>query len=127
MNNKYKIRKKIAEWLNLKGYNLELDKDGFWMEDYDFQGHKTKEVLDLIFEYHKLQELESEKSSTISRQEIIRQLEDQDHPEKVEDVIFWALDHYAKSEPKGTLGRIIASSIVQSIKDEEERIRTISN
>jgi len=64
---------------------------------------------------------------SISKIEIIRQLHEQEHPEKVEDVIFWALEHYAKSELKGTLGRIVASSIVQSIKDEEKRIRTISN
>lgn len=48
---KYEKRKKVAEWLNKKGYELELDKDGLWMEDYDFQEHKTKEVIDLMIEF----------------------------------------------------------------------------
>lgn len=65
--------------------------------------------------------------NNICKTEIIRQLNEQEHPEKVEDVIFWDLEHYAKSEPNWTLGRIVANSIVQSIKDEEKRIRTISN
>ncbi len=72
-------------------------------------------------------ELYFDMTDTICKKEIIRQLEEQEHPERVEDVISWALEHYVKSEPKGTFGRIIASSIVQSIKDEEKRIRTISN
>lgn len=48
---KYEQRKKVAEWLNKQGYELELDKDGLWMEDYDFTEHKTKDVIDLILEW----------------------------------------------------------------------------
>lgn len=45
---KYKQRKQVAEWLNKQGYELELDKDGLWMEDYDFTEHKTKDVIDIV-------------------------------------------------------------------------------
>lgn len=51
---------------------------------------------------------------------LLDELEEQGHPEKVEDVILWALEHYAKSEPKGTWGRTIAYSIKQRILDAEK-------
>ena len=51
---------------------------------------------------------------------LLDELYENSHPEKVEDVIFWALEHYAKSEPKGTWGRTIAFSIVERIKDAEK-------
>jgi hypothetical protein len=31
---------------------------------------------------------------------LLAELNEQGHPEKVEDVIFWVLEHYAKSEPR---------------------------
>lgn len=52
---------------------------------------------------------------------LIDELNEQAHPEKVEDVIFWALERYAKSEPKGTWGRTIAFSIKERILDSEKR------
>ena len=50
-----------------------------------------------------------------SKEIILDELEEQGHPEKVEDVIFWALEHYANSEPKGTWGRTIAYAIKERI------------
>ena len=44
-------RKKVAEWLNTKGLDIEFDADGFWMEDYRFQDYKTKDIADLMREY----------------------------------------------------------------------------
>lgn len=40
--------------------------------------------------------------------------------ERTEDVIFWALEHYANSEPKGTLGRTIAYAIKERILEAEK-------
>ena len=57
---------------------------------------------------------------------LLDELNEQAHPERVEDVIFWALEHYAKSEPKGTWGRIIAYAIKERIL-EAEKIDTDSD
>jgi hypothetical protein len=51
---------------------------------------------------------------------LLDELNEQGHPEKVEDVIFWALEYYAKSEPKGTWGRTIAYSIKERILEAEK-------
>lgn len=56
---------------------------------------------------------------SIAKKILLDELNEQSHPEKVEDVIFWALEHYAKSEPKGTWGRTIAYAIAERVKDEE--------
>lgn len=55
MVDKFQTRQKIASWLNSKGYSFEFDKDGLWQEDFDFQEHKTKDVLDLISDFEKSQ------------------------------------------------------------------------
>ena len=44
-------RKKVAKWLNSQGYGLDLE-DDFWMEEFDFQEHKTKDVIDLMLKYN---------------------------------------------------------------------------
>ena len=52
---------------------------------------------------------------------LIDELNEQMHPERVEDVIFWALESYAKSKPEDdTWGKHIAYAIVQRIKEEEK-------
>lgn len=51
---------------------------------------------------------------------LLDELNEQTHPEKVEDVIFWALEYYAESEPKGTWGRTIAYAIKERILEEED-------
>lgn len=61
-----------------------------------------------------------EENMTIAKRVIIEELERQWHPERVEDVIFWALEYYAESEPKGTWGRIISYAIKDRILREEE-------
>lgn len=50
---------------------------------------------------------------------IIDELNEQTHPEKVEDVIFWALEYYCKHRKKGTWGETIAYAIKERILDEE--------
>lgn len=60
---------------------------------------------------------------TIAKKILLDELNEQAHPEKVEDVIFWALEHYANSEPKGTLGRTIAYAIKERILEEENTKR----
>ncbi len=57
---------------------------------------------------------------SISKEILLDELNEQGHPEKVEDVIFWALEYYAKSEPKGTWGRTIASYIKERILEAEK-------
>lgn len=58
---------------------------------------------------------------SIAKKVLIDELNEQVHPEKVEDVIFWALDHYSKSKPEGTLGRTIAFAIKERILEEEKQ------
>jgi hypothetical protein len=58
---------------------------------------------------------------SISKEILLNELDEQGHPEKVEDVIFWALEYYAKSEPHGTWGRTIAYAIKERILEEENK------
>lgn len=55
-----------------------------------------------------------------SKEILLDELEEQIHPERVEDVIFWALEFYAKSKPVGTLGKVIAYSIKEKILEAEK-------
>jgi len=48
---KFEKRKQAAVWLNTLGYDIEFDKDGFWMEEYSFTEHKTKDVIDLMISW----------------------------------------------------------------------------
>ncbi|MGJ7024953.1 hypothetical protein [Petrimonas sulfuriphila] len=50
---------------------------------------------------------------------LIEELNEDMHPEKVEDVIFWALEYYVKHRRKGTWGEAIAYAIVERIKEAE--------
>lgn len=56
---------------------------------------------------------------SITKQVLIKELEEQLHPERVEDVIFWALEYYHKTHRK-TWGGIIAGAIVSDIKEAEQ-------
>lgn len=55
----------------------------------------------------------------LSKNIILDELEEQMHIEPVEDVIFWALEYYAK-RGNGTTGELAASAIVRRIRDEEK-------
>lgn len=57
---------------------------------------------------------------------IIDELEEQSHVEAVEDVIFWALEHYSQ-RGNGTLGEVVASAIVSRIKEEEKLYKEQNN
>ena len=57
---------------------------------------------------------------TTAKRILLDELDEQAHPEKVEDVIFWASEHYANSEPHGTQGRAIAYAIKERILDAEK-------
>ena len=57
---------------------------------------------------------------TTAKKILLDELNEQAHPERVEDVIFWALEHYAKSEPYETCGRIIAYAIKERILEAEK-------
>lgn len=47
----YEELKKIGEWLNTKGYGIDLT-DDFWMEEYDWGEHKTRDICQMLFDYH---------------------------------------------------------------------------
>lgn len=64
---------------------------------------------------------------TIAKKVILEELEEQAHPEPVEDVIFWALEFYAENKKDQSWGKTIAAAIVQNIKDTEREVRTKSN
>jgi transcriptional regulatory protein LevR len=51
---------------------------------------------------------------------LLDELKEQSHSERVEDVIFWALEHYAKSGPRTTIGMLIAHSIKERILEAEQ-------
>ncbi len=57
---------------------------------------------------------------TTAKKILLDELNEQGHPEQVENVIFWALEHYANSEPKGTWGRTIAYAIKERILEAEK-------
>jgi hypothetical protein len=40
----------IAQWLNTKGYNIDLN-DDFWMEEYDWNEHNTRDICRLLFDF----------------------------------------------------------------------------
>ena len=61
----------------------------------------------------------------IAKQILIDELQENTHPEKVEDVIFWALEFYAKHKADPTFGKIIAQAIVDRIKECETLIITV--
>ena len=42
---------KIAEWLNNKGYDIDLQ-DQLWMEEYDWHEFKTRDIIELMYDYH---------------------------------------------------------------------------
>ena len=56
---------------------------------------------------------------TTAKRILLDELDEQPHPERVEDVIFWALEHYCK-RGKGTMGEMVAYAIKQRILDEEK-------
>ena len=47
----YEELKKIGEWLNTKGYGIHLT-DDFWMEEYEWGEHKTRDICQMLFDYH---------------------------------------------------------------------------
>lgn len=67
------------------------------------------------------------KKQSIAKRVIIDELDEQMHPEMVEDVIFWALEFYAENKKESTLGRAIAYAIKERILDEENDFKKKNN
>jgi len=63
----------------------------------------------------------------VAKRVLLDELEENFHPEKVEDVIFWALKYYAENYPDQTFGKVIASSIVSRIEEEEQNYQQSQN
>ena len=62
-------------------------------------------------------------ASEIAKRIILEELQEQAHPEAVEDVIFWALQAYNESrvEYGNTWGRVCAGAIIFKIKEAEAK------
>lgn len=56
----------------------------------------------------------------LAKEILLDELNEQAHPERVEDVLFWALEYYCENSKKGTWGETIAFSIKQRILDAEK-------
>jgi len=63
----------------------------------------------------------------VAKRVLLDELEENFHPEKVEDVIFWALKYYAENYQDQTFGKVIASSIVSRIEEEERNYQQSQN
>ncbi len=50
-------RIEAATFLNTKGYDIEIDENGFWLEDQRWHDCKTKEIVDEMDEYAKSKQL----------------------------------------------------------------------
>lgn len=55
---------------------------------------------------------------SIAKNILLDELQENSHIEKVEDVIFWALENYAKT--KKTNGSVVAYAIIERIKENEK-------
>lgn len=60
-------------------------------------------------------------TDTVSKRVLLEELEENSHPEMVEDVIVWSLEYYAENKEESTWGKIIAGAIVDRIKTEESK------
>lgn len=67
------------------------------------------------------------KIMSISKKILIDELNEQMHSEKVEHVIFWALELYANNIASGLVSSAIAFSIIERIKERERIIKSESN
>lgn len=63
----------------------------------------------------------------IAKEVILDEIAENAHPEKVEDVIFWALKYYADNYPDPTWGKTIAKAIVSRINEEESKYESLNN
>lgn len=54
----------------------------------------------------------------VAKKILIEELNENTHPERVEDVIFWALKEYSEKHQK-TWGRVIAYTIIDKIEEKE--------
>jgi len=51
-------RKIAADFLNTKGYDIEFDKDGFWLEDQRWDEMHTKDFIDEMNDFARKQKSE---------------------------------------------------------------------
>ncbi|MGL5261438.1 MAG: hypothetical protein ACRC9P_03535 [Bacteroides sp.] len=54
-----------------------------------------------------------------AKEVLLFELDEQSHPERVEDVIYWALKYYYENRKKGTWGETIAYYLVKTIEEAE--------
>jgi hypothetical protein len=47
--------KEIAEWMNTRGFDIDTS-DCFYMEEMRYDEHKTRDIIELIYDYNKYME-----------------------------------------------------------------------
>lgn len=57
-----------------------------------------------------------------AKEVLLFELDEQSHPERVEDVIYWALKYYYENRKKGTWGETIAYYLVKTIEEAEGKM-----
>lgn len=98
-----------------KQFGLELSDDDSHVKALTSYLEKNKIQLD-----GEPKKLEYNSQLSISKQIILEELNENQHPEKVEDVIFWALEYYSQNRKEGSWGECIAYAIKQRILDAEK-------
>ena len=64
-------------------------------------------------------------AKNIAKRVLLNEIAEQNHPVPVEDVIFWALEHYC-TKSENTMGKMAAYSIKERILEAEERAKQLS-
>jgi hypothetical protein len=64
-------------------------------------------------------------AKNIAKRVLLNEIAEQNHPVPVEDVIFWALEHYC-TKSENTMGKMVAYSIKERILEAEERAKQLS-
>lgn len=135
--NAYQVNFEKFYWENFKTCSItnpnrreltELEKT-IIMRFTTYQGSfrkKVKQIANLKIEQPEnltktVEHLLKHKSMSIAKEILFDELIEQGHSEEVEKVIFWALEAYCQSEPKGTIRKTIAYAIKQRILDAEAK------
>jgi hypothetical protein len=114
---KYEKLKKIGEWLNTQGYGIDLE-DDFWMEEYDWFEHKTRDICELLDDYH----TEQLSLGTVSQRSEQLPLEDA-------KFIYNLLPKWVKEEPADGLSPTFYGTLTKEgdLKVQEQVKRILGN
>ena len=81
---------------------------------------KPADTFGRVISYYLKQRIIDEANVNSSKDILLQELKEQGHPERVEDVIFWALEAYYKCTTiKNKTAKMVAISIVERINEAE--------